>query len=85
MDLPLRAAAQLHAGHDPKAVRARRLSCGGQPRDAVVIADGDDLKTRLRRACYQLAGGQRPVRSGGVQVQIRLHPQSSCLIAGNPA
>ena len=75
-------ARQLAARDQPDAdVVGRRLGLG-QALDGVVIGEGDGRQPRPRRHRHHLGRGIRPVRGGGVAMQIDQPSHSSVVVGG---
>ena len=81
VNLLLRAAAQLHAGDQRHAAIPRRVRRARKPVHAVVIRQRQMGKAQFRRQRDQLARFERPVRRGGMKVQIRFHVVPPMVIA----
>ena len=69
--LPLQRHAELDPVHEPEPRLLGGLPGRGQPRDRVVVGDGQDAEPPVRRLPDEIAGRKATVRPVGVGVQIR--------------
>ena len=73
MDFPVQSAGQLRCGDHIDAQRFSGFLRSSDALDAVVICDGNPVKSLCRRPLYDFAGHQHAVRRRCVQVKVCFH------------